>query len=268
MQSGNFPHDGTGYSLKSHQRRSDGQPFVCEDCHTTNISTFDPAICSSCHQQIDKVFLSGHINAYGNGCRGCHDGVESIGKKFDHSATPFKLEAKHAGLRCDQCHANARTAADFKSTPTACSACHLKDDAHAGKFGNDCGACHKPSGWKPATFDHNLAAFKLDGAHASVECQKCHINNVFKGTPQECSACHKDPSFHSGLFAGQSCSSCHNTTSWSPAKFNLAHPEPRGGEGGSGINHGGASCRDCHTVNLMSATCNKCHDSNNPGGGD
>ncbi len=42
-------------------------------------------------------------------------------------------------------------------------------------------------------------------------------------------------------------------------------------EGGSGVNHGGASCRDCHTQTLSSATCLACHDSNNPddeGGGD
>ena len=51
---------------------------------------------------------------------------------------------------------------------------------------------------------------------------------------------------------------------WSPAIFNLSHP---GGCDGNCINHGGASYRDCHIVNLMTATCTKCHDSNNPGGG-
>jgi hypothetical protein len=38
------------------------------------------------------------------------------------------------------------------------------------------------------------------------------------------------------------------------------------GEGGC-INHEGATCRDCHTVNLSTSTCLKCHDSNNPGDG-
>ena len=267
-QSEDFPHDGTGYSLKSHMRRSDGQTFVCADCHGADIAKFDPAVCSTCHQQIDKEFLTTHIQAYGTDCRGCHDGIETISKKFDHNLSAFKLEDKHAGLECAKCHANARTAVDFKTTSNQCSACHIKDDTHAGKFGNDCGACHKPSGWKPATFDHNLASFKLDGAHLAVTCQKCHVNNVFKGIPPECSGCHKDPSFHQGLFSGQTCSTCHQTLSWLPAKFNQPHPEPRGGEGGSGVNHGGATCRDCHTVNLMTATCIKCHDSNNPDNGD
>jgi hypothetical protein len=55
---------------------------------------------------------------------------------------------------------------------------------------------------------------------------------------------------------------------WS-AKFLGPHPEIAD-EGGRGVNHGGASCRDCHTNTLHSATCLACHDSNNPndhGGG-
>ncbi len=335
MQSGNFPHDKTGYSLNSHKRRSDGQPFTCSDCHGNDITKFDPAVCTICHQQMDKVFMAAHTLAYGTDCKGCHDGIETIGKNFDHARAAFKLEGKHTGLLCMKCHLNAHAAADFKSAPTDCGTCHQKDDAHKGEFGKECGTCHKPaawkpatfdhnlsafklegkhaeakctdchinnvfkgtpsncyachqkddehngkfgqdcaachstSGWKPATFDHNLSAFKLDGAHAIVACEKCHINNVFKGTPIECSGCHQDPAFHLGLFAGTSCSKCHNTDSWLPALFNLSHPEPtNGGEGGSGVHHGNATCRDCHTVNLMTATCTKCHDSNSPSGGD
>jgi hypothetical protein len=334
MQTGNFPHEKTGYSLNSHARRSDGQRFACSDCHGTDITQFDPAVCTACHQQLDKVFLTAHTLAYGTNCRGCHDGIETIGKKFDHNRAAFKLEGKHDGVTCDKCHLNAHLAADFKSTPTHCGDCHQKDDAHQGEFGKECGTCHRVAAWKPATFDHNLSAFKLegkhaevkcagchindtfkgtpktcfgchqkedehkgqfgqdcgachaptdwdkvtfdhnlsafklDGAHANVACEKCHINQVFKGTPTACSGCHQDPAFHLGLFAGTACSQCHNTGGWSPALFNLAHPEPRVGEGGSGVNHGGEGCRSCHTVNLKTATCTKCHDSNSPGGGD
>ena len=334
MQSGNFPHDSTGYSLASHQRRADGQLFACSDCHGADITHFDPAVCSTCHQQIDKVFLAAHSQAYGNDCRGCHDGRETLGKNFDHNRATFKLAGKHTGLTCEKCHPTARTLADFKATAADCAACHLKDDAHKGEFGKECGTCHQPAGWKPATFDHNLAAFKLegkhaevkcaachinqvfkgtpatcfachqkddnhngkfgqdcsachstsgwkpatfdhnlsafklDGAHATVVCEKCHINQVFKGTPTACSGCHQDPPFHLGLFAGTACSQCHNSGSWSPAVYNGPHPGISSEEGGSGVNHGGEGCRSCHTVNLQTATCTKCHDSNNPGGGD
>jgi hypothetical protein len=89
--------------------------------------------------------------------------------------------------------------------------------------------------------------FKLAGKYTEAQCSDCHINNVFKGTAQACSI-------------------CHNMTRWSPAQFNLAHPEPNtGGEGGRGINYGGAGCRACHTSSLVSAACTSCHDSNNPG---
>ena len=326
MTGGNFPHDSTGYSLKSHQTRKDGLAFTCADCHSADTYKFQPATCTTCHQITEAAFMTAHIQAYGNACLGCHDGLGTISKNFDHSRVTFKLQGKHQALVCEKCHLNAQSTADFKTLSSACSGCHLKDDAHKGGFGKDCGVCHqtsgwKPStfnhgllqfklegkhaqvkctdchannvfkgtptncyachqkndhhdgkfgqdcsvchstqGWKPATFDHNASAFKLTGGHASVACEKCHVNNVFKGTSQVCSSCHADPAFHTGLFKGMACSNCHNTATWSQAKFNLPHPEP-------GVNHGGASCQDCHTVNLLTATCTKCHGSNTPGGG-
>jgi len=334
MVSGTFPHDSTGYSLRSHKQRSDGQAFLCSDCHSQDVTNFDKALCSTCHTQANKTFMDSHTQAYGTECMACHDGLETISKKFDHSSAAFKLEGKHIGLNCQDCHTKPRVLADFLSLPPACSDCHAKDDAHKGgfgmdcgschkvagwkpatfdhnlsafklegkhldakctdchinnvfkgtesscfachqkddkhkgKFGQDCGACHKAAGWEPATFDHNLSAFKLDGAHTKVECQKCHINNVFKGTSQVCSSCHNDPAFHLGMFSGTICSQCHNTSAWSPALYNGPHPGISNDEGGSGVNHGGKGCRSCHTTNLNTATCTQCHDSNSPGGED
>ncbi|MCX6078396.1 MAG: cytochrome c3 family protein [Chloroflexi bacterium] len=335
MTSGTFPHNATGFSLVSHSKRSDGLVFTCSDCHGEDITRFDAAVCSTCHSKIDGAFLAAHNLAYGTDCLGCHDGIETIGKNFDHSQAALKLEGKHQGLSCEKCHLDAQSKADFKSVSADCSTCHLKDDTHKGSFGTGCAVCHKAAGWKPSSFDHNLSAFKLDGehvkaecvachvgnvykgtptacfschekddehkgkfgqecgachktetwdsasfdhnlsifkltgAHISVTCEKCHKNNTFKGTPADCAGCHADPAFHAGMFRGQACSDCHSTINWSPAKFNQAHPEPQNvEEGGSGINHGDATCRDCHTVNLNTSTCTKCHDNNNPGGGD
>lgn len=400
MQSGTFPHEGTGYSLRSHQKQSDGQAIFCSDCHADDITKFDPAVCSTCHQKVNAGFMATHTQAYGTDCMGCHDGIETISKNFDHSLVAFKLDGKHAGQACADCHTTARKAADFKTvsvqcsdchskddahkgqfgadcgschssagwqpatfdhnlsafklegehvdvkcaechingvfkgtetacyachqkddehkgkfgqdcstchkatgwepatfdhnlsafklegkhadvecsechinnvfkgTDTACFSCHQKDDEHKGKFGQDCGACHSVSGWQPATFDHNLSAFKLDGAHANVECQKCHLKNVFKGTPTACASCHGDPAFHAGMFSGTACSQCHNTSRWTPAIYNGPHPSISNDDGGSGVNHGGQGCRSCHTVNLSSATCTQCHSGNKPGGGD
>ncbi len=315
-----FPHDAAGYSLRGHPRLSNGLTFTCADCHGNDISKFDLATCAACHQQTDSAFMQTHIAEYGDACLACHDGRDSLGKQFTHANFPFKLDGKHAGLTCVQCHANARATADFKSapvtcvdchqkddkhdgqfgancgvchspaswedakfdhnlsafklegkhvevdcakchinnvfkgTPDTCFGCHQKDDKHNGQFGQDCAACHTPKTWDDATFDHNLSAFKLDGGHINVACEKCHINNVFKGTSTACASCHQDPAFHLGMFPGQACSDCHTTAAWQPAQYNGQHTFP--------MNHGekNNTCADCHQPTLTRWTCYTCHD--------
>jgi hypothetical protein len=389
----NFPHDTVGFALTAHRTNADGSPFICNDCHSQGYIHFNPQVCSTCHQQIKAVFMQIHVQAYGTSCLGCHDGVETYGRHFDHSLVAFQLTGKHSQTDCVQCHSGARSIADMRTTPQACSACHTKNDAHLGSLGSDCGACHTTTAWKPSTFDHNLAVFKLTGKHVAVACAQCHKDMNFKSTPSECVACHAkddahqgslgsdcaachttsawkpstfdhnlaafkltgkhvtvactqchsdlnfkntpttcyachakndthkgqfgqdcglchttsawlpstfdhnkffpltgahaglactqchlggnftnastacagchaDPAWHAGAFGG-GCSSCHNTSAWIPASFNQAHPGGCG-EGGC-VNHGGASCKDCHTVNVSTSTCIKCH-SGNPGG--
>jgi len=333
-----FPHEVVGFSLNGHQHTSAGLPFTCDDCHHGDISTFAPDSCQTCHSQIDLAYTQAHVAAFGDNCLACHDGVDRYGKSFNHNQLNFKLTGKHASVNCLRCHVNARSMADLQSVPQDCKACHQKDDTHQGRFGSDCGTCHTPDAWKPAKFDHNLAAFKLDGAHTSVKCELCHINNVYKGTPTACIACHQkddhhngqfgtdcaachqtsawnkvnfdhnksnfpltgvhslvacekchtsgqfkglstacaschaDPAFHAGMF-GTDCASCHTTLNWF-AQYNGPHPNiVNDREHGQGIHHGGATCRDCHTQNLRTATCTKCHngkpgDGGENGGGD
>jgi hypothetical protein len=67
-----------------------------------------------------------------------------------------------------------------------------------GAYGTNCTQCHTPDNWKKARFDHDLSVFRLTGAHVNVACAKCHANNVFKGTPQTCAACHPEPQVHRG----------------------------------------------------------------------
>ncbi len=397
MSKADISHQVFGYSLTAHQRQADGSPFVCKTCHVNGYTTFDQSICATCHQQIDAQFMQAHLQAYGSGCLACHDGVDSYGHNFDHGKVAFKLTGKHTSLDCGACHIAARSIADLKATPQDCSSCHNKDDAHQGQLGTDCGACHTTDGWLPANFDHSKSKFPLTGAHASLDCTKCHLNNVFTALDMACfschakddahqgqfgtlcdtchsttawlpstfdhskskfpltgahislacaqchinnqftgldttcvschakddahngqfgtdcgtchsttawlpatfdhartkfpltgahaslscakchinnnftklstvcASCHADPAFHASLFTNLSCDQCHNTSAWSPATFNLSHPNSCGEV--TCINHEGATCRDCHNVNLATATCLKCHTSNNPGDG-
>ncbi len=395
VQGSRFPHELLGFSLNGHQFKVRNEPFVCADCHGSDLASFDPATCQNCHQQKDPVFAQAHAINYGTDCLACHDGVDRFGKNFSHAGFAFRLEGKHTSVDCAQCHTNARAVADFKSAPTDCVGCHQKDEPHQGRFGSDCAACHSVQGWKPAKFDHNLAAFKLEGKHTRVACEQCHVNGVFRGTPMDCfschrqddhhngqfgtqceachnpsswenvtfdhsrsafpltgshvnvacekchqngsfkgtptfcyachkqddhhngrfgtqceachnpsswdnvtfdhnrsrfpltgahaglacerchsqgqftglspncAACHGDPQFHRGAF-GTNCAACHQTSAWRPAKFSGPHPGIAN-EGGSGIHHGGASCRTCHTATVYQATCTACH-KGNPGG--
>lgn len=390
-------HEAFGYSLIAHQRQMDGSPFVCKTCHANGYLKFDHTVCITCHQQIDLQFMQSHLQAYGENCLACHDGIDTYGHNFDHSKVTFQLTGKHASLDCPACHTGDRSITDMRATPQdcfschakndahqgqlgnncgachttsgwipatfdhskskfpltgahasipctqchangvitslpadcyschakddahkgelgtgcdachnttawlppafdhsksnfpltgahttlacsqchlnniftpldpACESCHAKDDAHNGQFGADCGTCHSTTAWLPATFDHSRTKFPLTGAHASLSCTKCHVNNNFINMSTACSSCHADPAFHAGLFTNMSCDQCHNTSVWVPAQFNLSHPSACG-EGGC-INHEGATCNDCHTVDLMTATCLKCHTSNNPGDG-
>ena len=329
LEGAGFPHEAVGFSLHGHQLTATREAFTCDDCHHGDISTFASDSCQNCHRQMDSAFTVAHSTEYGDTCLNCHDGVDRFGKNFRHDSA-FPLNGKHNNLTCSQCHMGARTTADFSKARADCNACHGKDEPHDGKFGADCAACHTINGWTPATFDHNLAAFKLEGTHAEVRCEQCHASNVYEGTPMDCFSCHKqddehngkfgtdcsachqptswedvtfdhnqsnfpltgrhiglscekchtsaqftglstdcaschsDPAFHAGMF-GTDCASCHTTDNWF-AKYNGPHPGIAD-EGGSGVNHGGGTCRDCHTQTLGAATCLACHDSNNPEGG-
>ena len=329
MDSGSFPHEVAGFSLKGHRLTVVRVPFQCADCHQGDVSRFALETCDSCHRQMDRGFMTAHTLSFGSACLDCHDGVDRFDQTFNHNVLSFRLTGKHRGLACVQCHINARGPGDFAATVQDCYSCHHADEPHQGRFGSDCSQCHTTNGWKPATFDHDLAAFKLEGEHRDVACESCHANSQFKGTPTDCYACHQqddehrgqfgtacgachnasnwenvnfdhsrsnfpltgahtnlaceschsagqfagvstacaschvDPSYHAGMF-GTDCASCHSTDNWF-ARYNGSHPGIAD-EGGSGVNHGGASCRDCHTQTLHSATCLACHDSNNPDG--
>jgi len=281
----------------------------CAKCHTNvrKLGDFQTALqdCQACHRKDEP-----HQGRYGFDCATCHNENGWKPAKFDHNLSVFKLEGKHGETACETCHQNSvfiGTPADCyschqdkdehdglygsncamchnpsdwdnaefdhdltKFPSMNCYSCHQQDDKHAGRYGTDCAACHNPSDWKDATFDHNLSSFPLTGRHTVLPCEKCHSTGQFDGLPAFCASCHGDPGYHAGMF-GFECASCHSTENWF-TRYSGPHPGIAD-EGGRGVNHGGASCRDCHTQTLHTATCTACHDSNNPdgdggGGGD
>ncbi len=251
-----FPHEVTGFALTAHAQNADGTAFDCDDCHLQNVGVFETAVCTDCHQQIDSAFTEAHTAAYGTDCLACHDGVETLGANFDHNQADFKLIGKHATTDCASCHSSAHAINDFKNTPSECVACHQKDDAHAGNFGSDCAACHTPENWEATSFDHNLLDFKLEGSHARVECEQCHANNVYQGTPTDCYVCHQKDDEHNGQF-GTDCAACHTTSDWDNVSFdhNSFAFKLEG-------QHANVECQQCHINNVYQGTptdCYACH---------
>ncbi len=249
-----FPHEELGYSLKGHQLTVKNEAFVCSDCHGEDISTFASDSCQTCHNEIDIVFTQAHLLSFGSECLACHDGVDRYGNDFNHNAFKFQLVGGHTEATCTGCHLNARSIVDLQSAPQDCYSCHFQQDEHQGQFGTQCEACHTPENWDAVSFDHSLSDFPLTGAHVTVSCEDCHVNDVFVGTQSSCVSCHAEPVEHLGQF-GTDCAACHTTTAWTPATFSGNHTFP--------LDHGErgqVSCTTCHPTNYTTYTCYGCHE--------
>jgi hypothetical protein len=253
MDTTSFPHDKTGYSLAGHQKNVNNDPFTCTDCHTEGFSTFNQQVCVDCHGIVDATFTNSHLGDFGTDCLTCHDGVDRYGD-FDHNQVTFVPTGKHLQVNCTGCHLNARSIPDLQGAPTACEGCHLQDDAHGGRFGTQCGTCHTPDGWEPATFDHSVANFPLEGKHIEVSCENCHTSG-FEGTPTTCEGCHLGDDAHAGRF-GTLCGTCHTPAGWTPATFDhdLSDFKLTG-------KHTEVACEGCHTSGFAGTPtdCYSCH---------
>jgi Cytochrome c7 and related cytochrome c len=234
---------------------------ACEKCHATiqgptpfvKYTGLAFASCANCHSDPHKGSFKGT-------CESCHNTTSWTRvaqlEGFDHAKTAFPLVGKHSSVPCSDCH----TKGDFK-TPVAhakCADCHA--DYHQGQFlkragGGDCAACHNEKGFKPSTFTvaaHAATSYPLEGKHAAVQCEKCHIpkgkDTVFHITATECSNCHQD--IHQGQFAAapyqNHCEQCHNVQGFQPAQFSLArHQKTRFPLTGA---HLAVICTQCHAA--------------------
>lgn len=269
IDTASFPHDATGYALAGHQETASGAtagiPFACSDCHGEDLASFNPTACQDCHDQTGDSFRSAHdpqtglpvsTNAADPGCLGCHDGWDRYGAEFDHNRLDFGLQGGHAEAACAGCHTGAQTPAELQAAPQECYDCHLEDDAHAGRFGQQCGACHTPEDWEQAEFDHTQTGFSLEGQHAGVECESCHADRVYTGTPRDCYACHAGDDAHEGQYA-QDCAACHSAQGWEAVSFDHALSAfPLEGK------HQEVACQDCHRDGMYAGTpqaCAACH---------
>jgi len=253
------PASGFTHTNAKFQLTGGGATVACAKCHTpapgptpfVKYTGLSFGTCSNCH-------VDPHKGSFRGTCQSCHSTTSWTRvaqlEGFDHSKTAFPLEGKHRGVACSDCH----TRGDFKTpVPHAkCADCHA--DYHQGQFltraaGSDCAACHKADSFKPSTFtvqQHAVTAYPLEGKHAAVECQQCHIpkgkDTIFHISATECSSCHRD--IHQGQFTAapyrNRCDQCHTVGGFQPAQFALGrHQQTRFPLTGA---HMAVPCAQCH----------------------
>ena len=251
-----FDHSKTRYPLTGEHAQ-----VACAKCHTPGPDS-KPRYTGIHFSQCTDCHSDPHHGSFTQGCQSCHTtagwkriSVAAVNARFDHSKTKFPLEGKHAAVECAQCHAGG----DFKKplVSAKCADCH-QPDPHKGQFAarpdkGECAACHTVNGWKPSTFtvkDHAAIAYPLEGGHARVSCDQCHIpkgkDTLFKIKFDHCTDCHSDR--HAGQFAAapyfNACERCHTLEGYSPSTFTLAkHKETRFVLTGG---HIAVPCADCH----------------------
>ena len=239
----------------------------CIGCHRSLDFAASSTLCASCHEDP-------HRSEMGTDCARCHSARSFVDRGpmvRAHQLTRFPLTGSHAAIDCEGCHPPAAQGQlQFVNTQAECRACHIdayraakSPDHVGGGFSTACQACHTPSTWSRARFDHQRTGFPLTGAHRSAACESCHAAGRFGGTPKDCIACHQSeyngaqPPHAASGFAASACASCHNTTAWSGASFNHAGTSfPLTGA------HTTASCMSCHAdgvYNGKPTSCESCH---------
>ncbi len=183
--------------------------IACDQCHKRDSVWRFRKIgerCVDCHTDVHAVDLDQKYYPQ-QSCISCHQNESWSIIKFEHISTGYELTGRHIALDCTTCHkkekGDQKLHIGFKLTSSSCNSCH--EDIHLGQFKpiaateTECTRCHQTTHWKPSLFNHNLAAFKLDGKHKDVACDKCHKlsfkdgkNAVqYKLASFKCVDCHK-----------------------------------------------------------------------------
>jgi hypothetical protein len=216
-------HTGTRFPLDGAHLLAD-----CQSCHAPAAQgrlafVGRPTQCEGCHLQTYEATRDPDHRAAGlsTDCTSCHSTIAWSRARFDHAASGFPLTGAHAGLTCNQCHANFQ----FRGAAASCVTCHQGDyDAtadpnHAATgMPTNCAACHGTVTWDGARFEHDAQWFRIySGAH--------------RGKWSSCSQCHTSPAD----YAQFTCAGCHSN-----AETTSKHREV------AGFSTAPTACLGCH----------------------
>lgn len=294
-------HAATGFALQAPHA-----DVACAKCHAPELvgqpwsARFpgrSPADCRGCHQDVHAGQFD-HEPGYRQ-CTACHLATAFHPAQFSvaqHGKTAFPLTGAHDAVACTACHVATKDGVRaFHGTTQQCDACH--QDVHAGAFDRagrpkavggkaGCARCHDTAAFAPVagTFDHALwAGYELTGAHARVDCSKCHprtergpknASRLGRAAGTSCASCHSDP--HAGQFTSRTatdCKACHDTTSFRITAFDHAATRfPLDDV------HEAIACSKCHLTyesklgkvvryKPLGTACGDCHKLGSPAGG-
>ncbi len=149
--------------------------------------------------------IEGHKDLEGSQCLKCHTLSEGVEVSS-----------------CLSCHKELLPSVQQKTgfhgrTKKSCIDCHSE---HKGRNFDSTQVDSK-------RFQHQETGFDLDGKHAKIKCQECHLDVRSKkpirptdvryfGQLRDCRSCHKKEDSHSFTrdFAVKDCSDCHGTKTW------------------------------------------------------
>ena len=253
-----------GQVIEGHAKWEDD----CTKCHKRFDKAAQTQLCQDCHKDVrndvgQKQGFHGRLKEQRE-CKECHtdhkgrtENIAPINEQtFDHAKTDFALRGAHANSKKVECKACHKPKAKYREAPSACYACHKKDDKHKGRVGEFCSDCHTETNWKEIRFDHNKTKYPLRGKHAEVVCKECHAEDRYKNTPLDCYSCHKKDDKHKGQ-EGTRCEECHNERSWKKSPFD--HNKSRFPLLGK---HETVECKKCHITPAFKDApmeCYACH---------
>lgn len=115
-----------------------------------------------------------------------------------------------------------------------------------------------------APFNHASTGFMLEGAHLRERCESCHTQGLFRGTPRDCTGCHRPGGRAPGKAPSHiptttACDACHLSSSWTPTSFR--HRTSQGvAVGACATCHNGSTAQGKHAGHVItSAACDSCH---------
>ncbi|HFA47734.1 MAG TPA: hypothetical protein ENJ95_01805 [Bacteroidetes bacterium] len=258
-----FSHAKTDFPLTGQHASTD-----CRSCHETLIFAEAKSECISCHNDMHQMTVGGD-------CARCHSSENWLVDEITelHRDNGFPLLGNHAAAACTDCHFS-ETRLRFDRIGNDCTNCHLEDfmatsspDHQAAGYSTECTDCHDLAGpswlFTPGAANHTF--FPLTKGHEISDCNACHTNGTFSGTPTDCFACHETdfrastaPDHEAGGFPTD-CTVCHTTDpGWSPAGF-AQHDDFFPLTEGHQIN----DCSACHAGGVFENTptdCFACHE--------